>query len=351
MAQLKPTARVAVLVLHWNGVNLLQEFLPLWVQHIVEEGADLIIVDNGSTDSSVAYLRETYPDVPLIINPENLGFAEGYNRAIQQVEGYEYVLLLNSDAYLGSGWLSPMIKLMESTEQRVLAVQPKIRAYRSPQSFEYAGAAGGYLDALGYPYCRGRLFEDVELDRRQYDDVRYDLSWASGAALLVRRSDYLAVGGLDASFFAHQEEIDLCLRLKRLGGCIAYAPEAVAYHIGGASLAQGSSRKLYLNFRNNLLMLAKNLNLAHLIALLLLRLPLDLIASLRFLVGGSAENAWAVGRAWADFCAHVRRARAQYHALPPHQTKAKPSPLLKPIAILYHYYIRGRKTYSALPKH
>lgn len=351
MVQTNHKARVAVLVLNWNGLSLLEELLPLWVKHIVGQGADLIIVDNGSTDASVAFLRERAPSISLIIHPKNYGFAEGYNRAIQQLDGYEYVLLLNSDAYLGPHWLSPMLKLMESVEHRVLAVQPKIRAYRTPQSFEYAGAAGGYLDALGYPYCRGRLFDHVEPDHGQYDDVRYDLSWASGAALLVRRSDYLAVGGLDASFFAHQEEIDLCLRLKRLGGCIAYSPDAIAYHIGGASLAQGSSRKLYLNFRNNLLMLAKNLSLLHLIAILILRLPLDLIASLRFLVGGSADNAWAVLRAWGEFWGQIGRARKQYHTAPSGQANSKPLPLLKPISILYHYYIRGRRTYSTLPKH
>lgn len=351
MAHSKTNVRIAVLVLNWNGLSLLKEFLPLWTKYITEEGADLIIVDNGSTDDSVKFLKETYPSLPIIIHPENLGFAEGYNRAVQQLSQYEYLLLLNSDAYLASGWMEPMLKLMEYTDRRVLAVQPKIRAYRNPLHFEYAGAAGGYLDALGYPYCRGRLFDYIEMDTGQYDDIRLDLTWASGAALLVRRVDYLAVGGLDASFFAHQEEIDLCLRLKRLGGNIAYCPNAVAYHIGGSSLAQGSSRKLYLNFRNNLLMLAKNLRLLHLLYILLLRLPLDLMASLRFLSKGHAEHAWEIIKAWRDFLDKFTTARRQYRTFPASTPNSKSLPLLKPISVLYHHYLRRRKEYSSLPKH
>ena len=223
-------AEVAVLVLNWNGRSLLETFLPSWVQH-TPAGADLIIVDNGSTDDSVAFVREHYPEVRLHLFTENHGFAAGYNKAIAELD-YKTVVLLNSDVELSRGWLDEPLRLLDS-DPTIAAVQPTIRAQRDPKSFEYAGAAGGFIDSLGYPFCRGRLFGTLEEDHGQYANPT-DLFWASGACLIIRRDVYLEVGGLDTVFFAHQEEIDLCWRLNARGHRIAFAPTSVVYHVGGA---------------------------------------------------------------------------------------------------------------------
>ena len=242
---------VAVLVLNWNGLELLRSFLPSWVKFTPEE-ADLIIIDNGSTDGSVAFVREHYPEVKLVAFSENYGFAAGYNKAIAELD-YKTVVLLNSDVELSDGWLREPLELLAS-DPSITAVQPTIRAQRSPQDFEYAGAAGGYIDSLGYPFCRGRILSVLEQDQGQYSTPA-DLFWASGACLIIRRAAYLEAGGLDPVFFAHQEEIDLCWRLLARGGRIVYAPSATVYHVGGASLSAESPRKVFLNFRNNLLMI------------------------------------------------------------------------------------------------
>lgn len=287
-----PTKKeVAVIVLNWNGRKLLEEFVPQWIA-TTPNWAELIIVDNGSMDDSVSFLKATYPEIYCLELGYNYGFAEGYNKAIEELE-YDIVVLLNSDATpVDSSWLDKPCAWLRDN-QDVVAVQPKICSYREPQRFEYAGAAGGFLDLLGYPYCRGRVLSRVEEDKGQYD-TPCDIMWASGACLIIRRSNYLAAGGLDATFFAHQEEIDLCWRIRARGGRILCEPSSKVLHIGGGSLDMKNPRKVYLNHRNNLLMLYKNLPSVYLSVVLLLRLPLELLASLVHLLRGNLSASRAV---------------------------------------------------------
>lgn len=338
------TPKVGVLVLNWNGRQLLEDFAPSWVSH-TPDYAELVIIDNGSTDESLSFLQSAYPEVKVLAFEENYGFAEGYNRAIAALD-YPYVVLLNSDAALSEGWLDEALELLE-TEPELGAVQPKIRALRSPEAFEYAGAAGGYIDALGYPFCRGRLLDTVEVDEGQYDQPA-ELLWASGACLIVRRSVYLELGGLDTRFFAHQEEIDLCWRMVSRGWRIRLAPSGVVYHLGGGSLSAESPRKVFLNFRNNLLMLYKNLPTPRLYLVLLLRLILDAVAALVYLLQGRGRHAVAVLRAWRGFLI----LRPHYELPRGNNMRARRTDLplpLKPYSLLLHYYLLGHRRYSQLP--
>lgn len=287
---------VAIVVLNWNGADLLREFAPQWVA-TCPSWADLIVVDNGSSDESVSYLRGHHPEIEVIAFEQNYGFAEGYNRAIALLP-HEFVVLLNSDATPLGDWLtSPIERLL--SDLSIAGVQPKIRSYREPQRFEYAGAAGGYLDPLGYPYCRGRIMGRVETDFGQYD-TEVDIMWASGACLIIRREVYLAVGGLDARFFAHQEEIDLAWRIRARGWRMICDPRSVVLHLGGASLAMHSPRKIYLNHRNNLLMLYKNLPMPRFILTLVLRLGLDFAVACSYLFRGKPRSFVAVLKALYD---------------------------------------------------
>ena len=339
------TKKMAVVVLNWNGLALLEQFLGNW-EALTPDYAELIIVDNGSTDGSLDYVASAFPHVRCIAFAENYGFAEGYNRAISMLQ-HDYIVLLNSDAALSEYSLDEPLKLLEG-DNRVAAVQPKLRAFKAPQVFEYAGAAGGYVDALGYPYCAGRVFDTVEADSNQYDEVR-SLMWATGACLIVRRSAYLDAGGLDAEFFAHQEEIDLCWRMRARGGKILLAPSSIVYHVGGASLSAESPRKVFLNFRNNLLMIYKNLPAPSLSRVLLCRFFLDLLAALIYLVRLKPRHCYAVLEGWR--CFMIKRLRYEevrrenlaktVRPLAPH--------LRKPYSLLVQYYLRGRRRYSELP--
>ena len=245
--------KLGVIILNWNGLRLLKEFLPVASKYTRGEEVDLIVADNGSTDDSVEWLNSNHPEVRVIEFKENFGFAEGYNRAIDQAD-YKYVTLLNSDVEVTEGWWRPILDFLESHSDAG-AVQPKILAYRDRSRFEYAGACGGFLDRLGYPFCRGRLFDYVEEDKGQYDNISPEITWASGACLTVRRDIYLKTGGLDPRFFAHMEEIDLCWRILLAGYRNYVVTASTIYHVGGASLSQGNPQKTYLNFRNNLLLL------------------------------------------------------------------------------------------------
>lgn len=337
--------RIAIVILNWNGCEMMRRFLPSVVRHSAD-CAEVIVADNGSTDDSCAMLRREFPEVGLIILPENYGFAEGYNRALRGLEA-EFYLLLNSDVEVESGWLKPLLEYMDAHPETA-ACQPILRSQRQPESFEYAGAAGGMVDCYGYPYCRGRVFDTVEQDHGQYDDI-VPLLWATGAALMVRRADWEAAGGLDGRFFAHMEEIDFCWRLRTRGRGVVCVPQSRAYHVGGASLAQGNPRKTFLNFRNNLLMLYKNLPEANLRKVMRVRRVLDYVAALQFLVKGDAANARAVVRARREF----RRLRADF--LPQRQenlrcmTEPHPEGFSR-FCLLYQYYAKRRKTYAQLPK-
>lgn len=301
---------LAVIILNWNGEKLLQEFLPAASALTISDRADLYVADNGSTDNSLTWIRANHPEVGIIELGDNYGFAEGYNRAIEATR-YPYTLLLNSDVMVSPDWWRPLLDFMESHPD-VGAAQPKIRSYRIPAMFEYAGAAGGYLDRLGYPYCRGRLFDHVEEDHGQYDGAPADVCWASGAAMIVRTETYLSLGGLDPKFFAHMEEIDLCCRMHAAGYRVCALTDCEVFHVGGASLSQGNPRKTYLNFRNNLLLLHKNLPRAAGRRKLFVRRLADTLAFMMFLLKGDLGNARAVIKAHSDF----RKMRKEYTDFP-----------------------------------
>ena len=270
--------KIAVVVLNWNGKDWLEKFLPTFLKYSQE--ATVFIADNSSTDDSVSFVKNHFSSVEIIENPINGGYAKGYNDALNQISA-EYFVLINSDIEVTESWLTPIIALMDSDKQ-IAACQPKLLDYNKRNLFEYAGAAGGFIDNFCYPFCRGRIFDDLEEDKGQYSDV-IEVFWATGACLFVRSEYFNKVGGLDEDFFAHQEEIDLCWRLKNEGYKIMVQGESVVYHVGGGTLNSGSPFKTYLNFRNNLKMLFKNLPLYNLCSVLPIRLLLDAIAALTFL--------------------------------------------------------------------
>lgn len=302
--------KLGVIILNWNGIRLLKEFLPIASRYTEGDEVDLIVADNGSTDDSVEWISKNHPEVRVIRLDRNYGFAEGYNRAIEMTD-YPYITLLNSDVEVTPGWWQPLLLFMESHPE-VGAIQPKILSYTHRNKFEYAGAAGGFLDSFGYPFCRGRLFDCVEEDKGQYDNSSPDITWASGACMTVRRDLYLELGGLDAAFFAHMEEIDLCCRMLNAGARVCFVSDTKVYHVGGASLKQGNPQKTYLNFRNNLLLLHKNLPAAKGRKKLFIRRLMDTLAFLMFIGKRDWGNAKAILRAHRDF----RKMRKNYATFP-----------------------------------
>lgn len=327
--------KLGVIILNWNGRGLLEKFIPAASKFTISDQADLIVADNGSTDDSVEWLRRNHPGVRIISFEKNHGFAEGYNRAIELAE-YEYVTLLNSDVEVTEGWWQPILSFLENNPD-VGAVQPKILSYSDKSSFEYAGAAGGYLDSLGYPYCRGRLFDIVEKDNGQYDGPPADVAWASGACLTMPREVYRRLGGLDPEFFAHMEEIDLCCRVHLAGLRVCALSGSHVYHVGGASLNQGNPKKTYLNFRNNLLLLHKNLPKGRGRRILFLRRLADTLAFGMFLLKGDIANARAVIKAHNDF----RRMRGRYN-LRPDQDVLRELPGANRNAVIARYLFRKK---------
>ncbi|MDE6017749.1 MAG: glycosyltransferase family 2 protein [Muribaculaceae bacterium] len=301
---------LSVIILNWNGEKLLKKFLPSVVANTNGPDVEVIVADNGSTDDSLKLLCEEFPNVKLIAFDENYGFSGGYNRAVNEVKS-KFIVLLNSDVETPPGWWQPLLSFMQKHPE-VGACQPKIRSFLRKDMFEYAGAAGGLLDRYGYPYCRGRLFDRVEYDLCQYDTGPADIAWASGAALMVRRDAYLKVGGLDELFFAHMEEIDLCCRLHNFGYRVCVVPEAHVFHLGGATLNQGNPKKTYLNFRNNLLLLHKNLPKEIGKKVLFKRRLMDSLAFLMYVAKFDFQNAKAIVRAHGDF----RKMRKNYPEYP-----------------------------------
>ena len=286
--------KCSVIILNWNGAEMLRTFLTSVVANTAD--AEVIVADNGSTDNSLDVLAHEFPTVKTILLDRNYGFAEGYNRAIDQVDS-EYVVLLNSDVETPVGWLRPLLDYMDAHPE-VAAVQPKIRSWRKKNYFEHAGAAGGYLNALGYPYCRGRRVWGVEQDKGQYDTV-VNIDWTTGACMCVRTQVYKDLGGLDASFFAHMEEIDLCWRMRNKGWKLACVPQSMVYHLGGGSLSYDNPRKAYLNHRNNLLMIYKNKQ--HPYGVLFVRFFLDYAAACVYLLQGHPKSCKAVFEARRDY--------------------------------------------------
>lgn len=289
-------ARLSVVILNWNGRRHLERYLPSVVAH-TEGDAEVVVADNGSTDDSLQWLRLNYPDVRVIRLDRNYGFAGGYNRALREVES-EYVLLLNSDVEVTAGWWQPLVEVLD-TESDVAAVAPKLLADMERTKFEYAGAAGGFIDYLGYPFCRGRILSNVEEDRGQYDNRR-DIFWASGAAMCCRRELFESLGGFDEDFFAHMEEIDLQWRMQLAGWRIVVEPKSVVYHLGGGTLP-ASSRKIFLNHRNNLAMLFKCASPMQRAVVAVVRPATDMLEALVNLVTLHPQRAWAIVRAWGEF--------------------------------------------------
>lgn len=287
--------KTSVVILNWNGAEMLRRYLPSVVANTT--GAEVVVADNGSTDESLQVLANEFPSVRTIVLDRNYGFAEGYNRALAQIDS-EYVVLLNSDVRTPEGWLEPLVAYLDNHPD-CAAVQPKIRSDREPARFEHAGAAGGFVSWLGYPYCRGRVLSRVEEDHGQYDTPIL-CHWASGACMLTRNAIYKEQGGLDERFFAHMEEIDLCWRMRRAGYTIACEPASTVYHYGGGSLPYSSPRKLYLNFRNNHWMLRRNLPMWHKVLLYPIRLGLDYVSALRELLSGRVEGARMIIKARLD---------------------------------------------------
>lgn len=336
--------KISVVILNWNGCEMLRSFLPSVLRYSEAEGVEVCVADNGSTDQSVEMLRREFPSVRRILLDGNHGFADGYNLALRQVEA-EYVVLLNSDVEVTGQWLQPMAAYLDAHPE-VAACQPKIRSWRQKEWFEYAGAAGGFIDRYGYPFCRGRVMGVVEADRGQYDTV-LPIFWATGAAMFIRLADYREAGGLDGRFFAHMEEIDLCWRLRARGRGIVCIPQSVVYHVGGATLKKENPHKTFLNFRNNLVMLYKNLPDRELAGVMRVRCWLDYIAAATFALKGQLPNAKAVVRARREFKLlrdSFRDARAENLR----KTSSHFIPERIKSSILVQFYVKRRKFFSQL---
>ncbi len=338
---MKPLPKVAIVILTWNGRKFLERFLPSVVASTYSNH-EIIIVDNNSEDDSIDFLKTHYPSLSIIQNAGNWGFAKGYNEALKQISS-DYYVLLNSDVEVTPNWLEPMVDLLES-DTSIAACQPKILAYHNKNLFEYAGAAGGWIDKYGYPFCKGRVFEISEEDHGQYDKSE-PVFWATGAALFIRSSVFHELKGLDEYFFAHQEEIDLCWRIQLAGDKIYSCPSAVVYHVGGGTLQRGNSKKTFLNFRNNLIMLAKNWPLSKKLWALPVRVSLDAMAAWRGLLTGDVGYFWAIVKAHFAFLNWILF----------HQQKS-PFPLSRkgqlegvlPKNLIWQFFINKKKTFSKI---
>lgn len=334
---------VAVVILNYNGRNYLEKFIPPLLASTYEN-LKVIVGDNCSTDDSIDFLKRNFPDIEILSNDKNYGFAEGYNQILHRVTA-DYYVLLNSDVEVSPDWVEPIINLMEK-DSEIGACQPKIRAYKEKEKFEYAGAAGGFIDKFGYPFCRGRIFNTLETDHGQYDE-NIETFWASGAALFVRASLYHKVGGLDGDFFAHMEEIDLCWRIKNQGYKIMCCPQSLVYHVGGGTLDAINPKKTFLNFRNSLLMLQKNLPFFSAIYILTIRFWLDLIAWIKFAAEGQIGHSWAISKAHIDFFWRQKKwIRKRLTARKGVTKKHFDHHGWYQSSILIDYYIRKKKKYS-----
>lgn len=329
--------KVAVVILNYNGINWLKKFL----RDVIKKTriADVIIADNASTDDSINYISNNFPNVKLILNKKNEGYAGGYNRVLQQISA-EYYVLLNTDVEVTDNWIKPIIELMDN-DSNIAACQPKIKEFNNKNSFEYAGASGGFLDKYGYPFCRGRIFETLEEDKGQYDDA-CEVFWASGACLFLRANAFHEVGGFDWEFFAHMEEIDLCWKLKNKGYKIMCEPKSTIFHVGGGTLRSGSTLKTYLNYRNNLLMLYKNLDPHIRFSTIFKRMLLDGISSFKFILNGKPHHIFYIIKAHIKYYILINKYKKE--KIKSYQAK------LFPKSIVYLYFIKGLKTYYQLKK-
>ncbi len=338
--------KVAIVILNWNGAGMLRRFLPSVIRWSSETGVKIYVADNGSTDDSLLLLRREFPQVAVVELQENYGFAEGYNQALSRIAA-SYYILLNSDVEVTEGWLQPMVDYLDAHPETA-ACQPKILSWTDKSRFEHAGAAGGFLDRYGYPFCRGRIMEATEPDKGQYDSI-VPVFWATGAALFIRADEYHAAGGLDGRFFAHMEEIDLCWRLRARGKELVCIPQSTVYHLGGGTLAKENPRKTFLNFRNNLLMLYKNLPQQELAGVMAFRFFADYLAAALFLMKGEFKNGLAVYRARKAY----RRLRREFT---PDREANLTKTILNPLpgrwghSILLAYYLFRIKKFAELTK-
>ncbi|WP_128546670.1 glycosyltransferase family 2 protein [Larkinella soli] len=335
--------QVAIVILNYNGRSFLSQFLPSVLS--CSDGCPVYVADNHSTDDSVALLQAQFPEVRLIRLPVNLGYAGGYNAALKQIRATYYVLL-NSDVEVTPDWIGPLRAFMEAHPE-VAACQPKIRAFPAPGYFEYAGAAGGYIDYLGYPFCRGRLFDTIEEDRGQFDDAR-EVFWATGACMLVRSEVFHRLGGFDPRFFAHMEEIDWCWRVKNAGYQVWYCPDSVVYHVGGGTLPKSNPNKTLLNYRNSLAMLYKNLPTRNVFLNILIRLVLDGFSGMRLLAGGHWRDVLAILKAHYAFYSWLPYLRRQRNALADLRNNRIVHRQIYPRSIVWQYFVKGRKTFDEL---
>ncbi|MFT4522110.1 MAG: GT2 family glycosyltransferase [Bacteroidia bacterium] len=333
---------VAVVILNYNTRHYLERFIPS-ILATNYPNFEVIVADNGSDDDSLEFLEQAHPTVRRLILEDNYGFAEGYNQALKRIE-CAYCVLLNSDVEVPPTWLTPLVETMLS-DPSIAAVQPKIRDLNQPIKFEYAGASGGFIDRFGYTFCRGRIFNELEEDHGQYDN-EMDVFWATGAALLIRKSVYTKLGGLDADFFAHMEEIDLCWRMHNHNYRIVVQPKSFVLHMGGGTLASQSAHKTYLNFRNNLAMLAKNLPPSLVYPMLIKRLVLDGVAGLRFVFKGEFTHVGAIVRAHWNFFRQISMFRKKTQNMPKQHLSKLPGFYRK--SLIVQHFLRGKKTFSSL---
>lgn len=339
--------KVSIVILNWNGEKFLRKFLPVLINNSDIEGAEIVVADNASTDGSIGYINSAFPEkVKTLLFDKNYGFAGGYNKALENNDA-EYYILLNSDVEVADNWLEPLLQYMDNNPD-VAACQPKLLSYSNKDMFEYAGAAGGFIDYLGYPYCRGRIFGKTEKDKGQYDSVT-DIFWATGACFVVRSRIFNLLGGFDSEFFAHMEEIDLCWRMRSRNMRIVCVPESKVYHVGGGALNAEHPRKTYLNFRNNLLLLYKNLPAKRLNKVLFVRMILDQVAALQMFLTGKPANAASIYKARADFELIKKRFTKKRNQNILYATNVNIKEMLQK-SILVEYYLKWKKTYSKLVK-
>ncbi len=356
-------SKIALVILNYNGEKLFPIFLPSVIEYSTNDFTEIIIADNASTDNSIDYLKDNYPQIRRIELTQNHGFAEGYNQAltILKEEGkqnkekqFDYYLLLNSDVEVTQNWLNPIVKIFEEdTKKSISAIQPKIKMFAQKNLFEHAGAAGGMIDYLGYPFCRGRIFDTLEEDKGQYNeknDNQIPIFWATGAAMAIRAEVYHELGGLDKDFFAHMEEIDLCWRIHHTGKKIVYCSESTVFHLGGGTLNPMSERKTYLNFRNGIVMLLKNLPSKNLFFKIFFRMILDGIAGIKFLLEGKPKFTLAIIKAhfyvYANFSSILKKRKDNQKKF----GKLKLPSIVYPKSIVWQYFIKKNKTFKELEK-
>ena len=333
--------KTAIVILNYNGEKYLRQFLPSVLSH--SQGCEIIVADNCSTDQSLQYLEQHQPAVRIIRLSENGGYSKGYNEALAQVDA-DYYVLLNSDVEVTANWVAPIIEMMEA-DHSIAAAQPKILSFNQPDEFEYAGAAGGYIDSLGYPFCRGRLFNTLEKDSGQYDD-RKQIFWATGACLFIRSDVFHTLGGLDPDFFAHMEEIDLCWRINSAGLKVMYDGRSTVYHVSGGTLHKSNPKKTYLNFRNGLSLIYKNYSKAEVYLKMPVRIILDIIASIKFMAFDSFADGWAVIRAHRDFLSDFSKNYRKRKAV--QQKRIREASTIYRGSVVYEYFVKGKKRFDEL---